>query len=83
MAMANAHARVRTYIESLPPFLKVPNACELLQCSVAKLYVLMGNGAISAVKSEGTTLVNTTSCLNYLDNLAEARISPLLPRKRG
>jgi hypothetical protein len=74
---------VSKYIDGLPPFLSIHSACEVAGgCSPAKMYVLMGDRKVRALKMGDKTLIDTASLLDFLANLPEAKIAPPNQRNR-
>jgi excisionase family DNA binding protein len=66
--------------ESRPRVYTVPGACRELGCGKSKLYEMIGEGAIDARKSGGTTLILAESIDRYLSTLPPADIRTR-PRK--
>ncbi len=66
--------------DSRPRAYTVTGACRELGCGKSKLYELIGEGAIDARKSGGTTLVIGDSIDRYLTTLPPAEIRTR-PRK--
>jgi len=60
--------------ETRPRVYTVSGACRELGCGKSKLYELIGEGAIDARKSGGTTLVISESIDRYLAALPPADI---------
>jgi excisionase family DNA binding protein len=63
------------YKEGLPPLVTVKKAAEVVSCSVAKLYEMLGNKRFRAVKMDGRTLIDTNSLLSFISSLPEAEIT--------
>jgi excisionase family DNA binding protein len=83
-----AQARPRgppAQVAQLPPFLPIKKACEVAGLGRSKLYEIVGDGLVRAVKIGSKTLIDTNSLLAYLENLPAAKINPqrLAIRKRG
>jgi hypothetical protein len=81
---------VNNYVNALPPNLRIattasdpknttPTACDVAQCSPAKMYELIGMKVVRSVKMDGRRLVDTASLLEYLNDLPE---DDILPPKR-
>ena len=83
MANVATAAPVQQFIDALPPYSRKPKACKFLQCSERKLYNLIADGHIEAVKLQGTLLIRTASCLEYLDSLPPAKIKIDGNRRKG
>lgn len=60
----------------LPPFMPIPRACEVAAIGRSRLYVVIGEGLVRAVKSGTKTLIDTASLLAYLESLPAADINP-------
>ena len=53
-------------VTTLPPFLRIKDACEAFGCSQETLYSLTAGGHIRMSKLAGRTLVDTQSVLDHL-----------------
>jgi excisionase family DNA binding protein len=62
------------------PLLPIPAACELLNCSRAQLYRLLGAGRLRAKKLGRRTLVERSSVAAFIEAAPPARIRAPAPR---
>jgi excisionase family DNA binding protein len=63
-------------VVQLPPYLTIKKAYETAGISRSKLYEIVGDGLVRAVKIGTKTLIDTGSLLSYLENLPAAQIKP-------
>jgi excisionase family DNA binding protein len=56
--------------------LTIKKACETAGISRSKLYEILGDGLVRAVKIGTKTLIDTGSLLSYLESLPVAQIKP-------
>jgi hypothetical protein len=69
-----------TVVELTPLLVPVKQACTIIGRGQSALYELIGAGKITAVKSDGRTLVVVKSLHEYVATLQAAKIAP--PRRR-
>ena len=71
-------------VVSLPPFLRIKDACGAFGCSQEALYTLAAKGHIRMSKLAGRTLVDSRSVLDYLSaNPARIYRSPKRRKTSG
>jgi hypothetical protein len=74
------NAMQTTVVELTPLLVPVKQACTIIGRGQSELYELIGAGKITAVKSDGRTLVVVDSLHKYVASLQPAKIAP--PRRR-
>jgi hypothetical protein len=72
----NVFDKGKSFLALLPPFLPIPRACEVRQCCRSRLYELIGEGRIRAVKDGKSLRVVTESLLADMASLPAANIKP-------
>jgi len=67
-------------MEVEPILVSIPHACQMLGRGTQAMYDLIGAGLVSAVKSDGRTLIVVGSLREYAASLPPAKVRP--PRNR-
>jgi excisionase family DNA binding protein len=68
------------YIQGLPKYATISKTCELIGVARTKLYALIGDRSVRAVKCGGRTLCDMEQVLGWMATLPAANINPQVRR---